>query len=80
VFRLIVSRGMTLTLGGVAIGLAGAAAVSRVLTSLLFEVSPYDPASFAATIVVLVGVALLACWLPTRRALRVEPAVALRVE
>ncbi len=80
VFRLVVSRGITLTLGGVAIGLAGAAAVSRVLTSLLFEVSPYDPASFAATIVVLVGVALLACWLPTRRALRVEPAVALRVE
>jgi putative ABC transport system permease protein len=80
VFQLIVSRGMILTLGGVAIGLAGAAAMSRLMTSLLFNVTPYDPASFAAVTVVLVGVALMACWLPTRRAMKVEPAVALRVE
>ena len=80
ILQLVVSRAMMLTLGGVAIGLAGAALVSRVLTTLLFEVSPYDPASFAGMSVVLVAVALLACWLPTRRALGVEPAVALRVE
>ena len=80
VFRLIVSRGLMLTLVGVGLGLAGASALSRVLTSLLFEVSPYDPLSFAAVSGILVAVALLACWLPTRRAMRVEPAVALRVE
>jgi putative ABC transport system permease protein len=80
VFRLIVARGMIMTLGGVALGLAGAALVSRVLTTLLFGVGPYDPASFAGMSVVIVAVAFLACWLPTRRAMRVEPAVALRVE
>ena len=80
VFTLIVSRGMLLTFAGVGVGLAGAAALSRVLTSLLFEISPYDPASFAAVSMLLVAVALLACWLPTRRAMRVEPAVGLRVE
>jgi putative ABC transport system permease protein len=80
VFQLIVSRGMILTLGGVAIGLAGGVAVSRVLTTLLYEISPYDPASFAMVSVLLVGVAFVACWLPTRRAMRIEPAVALRVE
>ena len=80
VFQLIVSRGMILTLVGVAIGLAGAAAMSPLMTSLLFNVTPYDPASFAAVTVVLVGVALMACWLPTRRAMRIEPAAALRIE
>ena len=77
---MIVSRGMLLTLVGVAIGLAGAVAVSRVLTSVLYEISPYDPASLAAMSALLLGVALLACWLPTRRAMRVEPAIALRME
>ena len=71
---------MTLTMAGVAIGLGGAIALSRVLTSLLFEVSPYDPASFAAVTVLVVAVSFLACWLPTMRAMRVEPAVSLRVE
>jgi ABC-type antimicrobial peptide transport system permease subunit len=77
---LIVSRGMILTIGGVTIGLAGAAAMSRVMTSVLFEVAPNDPASFVVVAVLLIFVALLACWLPTRRALRVEPAVALRID
>ena len=80
VFRLIVGRGMTLTMTGIAIGLGGAIALSRFLTSLLFEVSPYDPASFAAVTVLVVAVSFLACWLPTMRAMRVEPAVSLRVE
>lgn len=80
VFRLIVSRGMLLTGSGVAIGLAGASALSRLLRSLLFEVSPYDPTSFTAVSVLLIGVAFAACWLPTRRARRVEPAVALRMD
>jgi len=80
VFQMIVSRGMLLALGGVAIGLAGAVAASRVLKSVLFEISPYDPTSLAAMTALLLGVALLACWLPTRRAMRVEPAIALRME
>jgi putative ABC transport system permease protein len=80
VFQLVMSRGIILTLGGVAIGLASAAGLSRVMTSLLFEVTPYDPASFGAVTVLLVGVACLACWWPTRRALSVQPAVALRIE
>jgi putative ABC transport system permease protein len=77
---LVVSRGMILTIGGVTIGLAGAAAMSRVITSVLFEVAPNDPASFVVVAVLLIFVALLACWWPTRRALRVEPAVALRID
>jgi ABC-type antimicrobial peptide transport system permease subunit len=80
VFQLIVSRGMLLTLAGLAFGLAGALGLSRVLRSLLFEVSPYDPVSFASGALLLMGVALLACWLPTRRAMAVEPAIALRVD
>jgi putative ABC transport system permease protein len=80
VFQLVMSRGMILTVGGVTIGLASAMALSRVMTSLLFEVTPYDPASFAGVTVLLMGVACLACWWPTRRALSVEPAVALRIE
>jgi ABC-type antimicrobial peptide transport system permease subunit len=77
---LILSRGMILTIAGVTIGLAGAAAMSRVMTSVLFEVAPNDPASFVVVAVLLIVVALLACWWPTRRALRVEPAVALRLD
>ena len=80
VFQLIVSRGLLLTLTGLMLGLVGALGVSRVLRSLLFEVGPYDPVSFAASALLLMGVALLACWLPTRRAMAVEPAAALRVE
>jgi ABC-type lipoprotein release transport system permease subunit len=65
---------------GTAIGLGGALALSRVLTSLLFEVSPYDPISYASVVVGLIAVAFTACWLPTRRAMAIDPAVALRVE
>jgi predicted permease len=80
VFQLIVSRGLLLTLAGLACGLGGALGLSRVLRSVLFEVSPYDPVSFASGALLLMGVALLACWLPTRRAMAVEPAIALRVD
>jgi ABC-type antimicrobial peptide transport system permease subunit len=66
-------------LAGVAAGLTAAFAGSRVLESLLYGVSPRDPITFAATAVVLLAVALLACWLPARRAARMNPLDALRI-
>jgi putative ABC transport system permease protein len=80
VLRLIVSRGAGLAAAGLALGLASAFALSRYIGSQLYEVSAHDPASFAAVASTLMAVAVLACWLPTRRALAVEPAEALRAE
>ena len=77
---LVVRQGLALTALGVLIGLAGAAAASRVLVSLLFGVSPLDPVTYAGVIGVLGGVALLACGVPAWRAARVDPATTLRVE
>ncbi len=80
VFRLVMTRAIALTSIGVLLGLAGAAALTRTLTALLYEVSPYDTLSFGGVAVGLLAVALLACWAPTRRAMAVDPAVALRAE
>ncbi len=80
VVRLVLGHGLALTLIGIAIGLFGALAVSRVLSSLLFEVSATDSASFAATAVILSAVALVACYVPARRAASVDPTEALRAE
>jgi putative ABC transport system permease protein len=80
VIRLVVSRGLGLTVAGALLGLAGAFALTGFLRSLLFEVSPIDPLSFAGVTVVMAAIALLACWIPARRATRVGPAEALRVE
>jgi len=80
VLRLIMSRGLTLLLIGTTLGLAGAVALSRFLEALLFQVKSVDPVSFTVVTVVMIGIGLVACWLPTRRAIRVDPAVALRVE
>jgi putative ABC transport system permease protein len=76
----VVGQGMRLALMGVGIGLAAALALSRVLQTLLFEVKPADPLTFATVSLVLVAAALLACWLPARRAARVDPMKALRYE
>jgi ABC-type antimicrobial peptide transport system permease subunit len=80
VLRLMLGDGMKMTLIGVAIGVVAALLVTRLMQNMLFGVSAADPLTFAAVAVILSGVALLACYLPTRRAMRVDPMVALRYE
>jgi len=78
--RLVLRQGVKLALMGVALGLVGGLALSRVLWSLLYEVSAADPATFTAVSVTAIAVAALACYLPARRATAVDPANALRSE
>ena len=80
VIRLILKQGLTLILIGIAAGIAGALAAARAMSSLLYGVSAADPATFAAISLMLLAVALLACYLPARRAAKVDPMVALRFE
>jgi putative ABC transport system permease protein len=80
VLGLIVRKGVILTLIGVAIGLAIALALTRLMTTLLFGVAPTDATTFVAVSVLLIFVALLACYIPARRATKLDPLVALRYE
>ena len=80
VLRFVVGQGMRLVLAGAIIGLLGSLALTRVLTGALFEVGPFDPLTFVSVTLSLCGVALLACYIPARRATKIDPMVALRYE
>jgi len=80
VFKLIAGRGLLLVVIGIAVGVAAALALTRVMSSLLFSVSATDPLTFAAVVLLLAGVALGACLVPARRAIKVDPMLALRHE
>jgi len=80
VLRVVLGQGLKLALIGVALGLAGAVVLTRVLSSLLYDVTPTDPVTLACVSLVLIVIALLASYLPARRAARIDPMVALRYE
>ena len=80
VVRLVLRQGLRLVIIGVAIGSLISAAVTRVLAAALFDISPTDPLTFVVITLLLGLVALLACWVPARRATKVDPLVALRCE
>ncbi|MFN7949055.1 MAG: ABC transporter permease [Blastocatellia bacterium] len=80
VLKLMLRQGLTLALAGVTLGLVGSIAVTRVMQSLLYGISATDPATFVVVALLLIAVALAACWIPARRATRVDPVIALRSE
>ena len=80
VLRLVLAQAMTLVGAGIAIGIAGALLLTRVLATLLYDVRPTDPATFATVALLLSGVAFAAGYLPGRRATRVDPTDALKAE
>jgi putative ABC transport system permease protein len=80
VLKVILKQGLLLTAIGIGLGLAGALALTRLLSGLLFEVGSTDPATLISIVLIFTVVALIACYLPARRATRVDPLIALRHE
>jgi putative ABC transport system permease protein len=80
IFRLVIGQGLVLSAAGVAIGLAASAALTRAMASMLVGIRATDPATFAAVTLFFLAVAAVACWLPARRAARLDPVAALREE
>ena len=80
VLGLVIGNGMRLVMVGIIFGLGGAAVLTRVMTSLLFEVTPFDPVTLVSVPIMLSTVALLACWIPARNAAKLNPMEALRIE
>jgi putative ABC transport system permease protein len=80
VLYLVMKEGATFSFLGIAAGLAGAFLVTRLMSSELYGVSPLDPVTYAGVALVMAAVTLLACYVPTRRAMRVDPMIALRYE
>jgi ABC-type antimicrobial peptide transport system permease subunit len=80
VLRLVLTRALRIVAAGLIVGLAGAAAVTRVLQTFLFGVAPTDPLVFTIVTLLLLAVGLIAAWLPARRATRIDPWAALRAE
>jgi putative ABC transport system permease protein len=80
IFRLVLGQGLSVTIAGVVIGLTASFGLTRFLSSLLFQVSPNDPAIMGSVVAVMVLVAMAASYFPTRRAANVDPLIALRSE
>jgi putative ABC transport system permease protein len=80
ILRMVLLQGLGLAIAGAAVGLICALIVSHLMAGLLYGVRPIDPLTFAGVALLLIGVALLACYIPARRAIRVDPMVALRYE